>query len=268
MMRTRNFRVTKSHKGKKAYIERKVGECFQWNAHGQCSKGDSCSFSHDIQASGNSGKGQRRKGRSSSPASHSKTKQTARDKNPHRDQGVNRKNHLKRMKIPCRFKFCTKPSCSLWHPPVCQNYKSEKGCVYGDKCHFRHVEAEGKPNKRSKKGGAKGSVAILKESIQLGCVSQDSYQRNSILREVGKLGSNHAVKFSKGTWHQRKIREKKGPSRGIIKKCVPHEHSPCAPKCGERSHEETLQQEKMRPQSSMGFGENIYKLKNADKATF
>ena len=28
-------------------------ECFQWKAHGQCSKGDSCSFSHDIQDSGN-----------------------------------------------------------------------------------------------------------------------------------------------------------------------------------------------------------------------
>ena len=24
-------------------VERKVGECFQWTAHGQCSKGDSCS---------------------------------------------------------------------------------------------------------------------------------------------------------------------------------------------------------------------------------
>ena len=44
MMRTRNFRVrsdvvergsvTKSQKGKKAYVERKVGECFQWKAHG------------------------------------------------------------------------------------------------------------------------------------------------------------------------------------------------------------------------------------------
>ena len=58
MMRTRNFRVrndvvergsvTKNQKGKKAYVERKVGEGFQWKAHGQCSKGDSCSFSHDT----------------------------------------------------------------------------------------------------------------------------------------------------------------------------------------------------------------------------
>ena len=66
----------------------------------------------------------------------------------------------------------------------------------GDTCHFRHVEAEGNPSKRSKKGGAEGPVAILKESIQLGCVSQDPYPRKSILREQGKLGSKRAVKFS------------------------------------------------------------------------
>ena len=32
--------------------EKKVSECFQWKAQGQCSKGDSCSFSHEKQASG------------------------------------------------------------------------------------------------------------------------------------------------------------------------------------------------------------------------
>ena len=64
---------------------------------------------------------------------------------------------------------------------------------------FRHVEAEEKPNKKSKKRGAKGSVALLKESIQLGCVSQVSHSRTSILQKEGKLGSKHAVEFSSGT---------------------------------------------------------------------
>ena len=63
-------------KGNKACVKKKVGDCFQWNAQGQCSKGDSCSFSHDPLASGNKGSAQRRKGRSSSPASHSKAKRT------------------------------------------------------------------------------------------------------------------------------------------------------------------------------------------------
>ena len=76
---------------------------------------------------------------------------------------------------------------------------------------------------------------MLKESTQLSYVSQDSLPRFSILREPGKLGSKHAVKFSKGIWHQIKIRERKGPSRGIVQKCAPHERSPCAPKFEERS---------------------------------
>ena len=95
------------------------------------------------------------------------------------------------------------PSCRFGHPPVCQNYKSETGCIHGRKCFFRHVEAEGKPNIKSKKGSAKGSVANMEESTRLGCLSQDSYPRKSILREKGKLGSKHAVKFSEGTWHQK-----------------------------------------------------------------
>ena len=79
MLRNRNFRarndvvdrgsVTKSQRGNEANVERKVRERFSWKAHGQCSKGDYCSFSHDTLASGNKGKDQRRKGRSSSAAS-------------------------------------------------------------------------------------------------------------------------------------------------------------------------------------------------------
>ena len=66
--------------------------------------------------------------------------------------------------------------------------------------HFQSgdVEADGQPSKKSKKSGAKGSVAILKESTQLGYVSQDSYPRKSILRESAKLGSKHAVKILQG----------------------------------------------------------------------
>ena len=49
-MRTRNLRVRnevversnqEQKKGRKACVDRKVGECFQWKTSGQCSKGDS-----------------------------------------------------------------------------------------------------------------------------------------------------------------------------------------------------------------------------------
>ena len=150
----------------------------------------------------------------------------------------------KRSKIPRRCANCSNPSCVFWHPSVCQNCKSKTRCTFGNKGFFRHVEAEEKPSKKSKKGGARGSVALLKESAQFGCVFQDSHLRKSILREERKFGTKRAVKFSKGTWHQIKMRERKGPSRGIIQKCEPHECSRCAPNFGERSHEETLHQER------------------------
>ena len=57
MIRARNFKVrneriepgvlVKSHKGRSVSAERKVGECFQWDATGQCSRGEpSCDFWH------------------------------------------------------------------------------------------------------------------------------------------------------------------------------------------------------------------------------
>ena len=80
------------------------------------------------------------------------------------------------------------------------------------------------PSKKSKKDGAKGSVAMLKESVQLGCVSQDSNPRKFFpqIKKSGKKGS--IARDHPQVW--------------------PHECSPCASKFGERSHEETLRQER------------------------
>ena len=88
------------------------------------------------------------------------------------------------------------------------------------------------------------SVALLKESIQLECVSQYCLQKKSILQEIGKLGSNHAVKFSKSTMRHAKILERKGPSQGIAQNCVPQERIPWAPKFEERTQDEILRLER------------------------
>ena len=116
-----------------------MGDCNQWKAIGQCSKGDSCSFSHD-RASGNRCD-QRREGQSSSPAPNAKVQtdgkmpskfKQQREKSPSGTRG----------RIPCPHFFrgkCTYLSCNFWHPPVCLNYKSESGCKNGDKCRFRRV---------------------------------------------------------------------------------------------------------------------------------
>ena len=65
--------ISKSQKGKKAYVERKVGERYPWKANGQFSRGDSCSFSRET-AFGNEREAQRRKGKQSFPAPNSKAK--------------------------------------------------------------------------------------------------------------------------------------------------------------------------------------------------
>ena len=75
-------------------------------------------------------------------------------------------------------------------------------------------------------------------------------------------------KFSKGTWQQTQIGERKSPSRAIIQECEPHERSLCAPKFVERSHEETLHQERCARRVARNLAKHIYKLKHADKATF
>ena len=82
------------------------------------------------------------------------------------------------------------------------------------------------------------------------------------------LGSKHAVKLPKGTWHQIKIRDRKGPSRGLVQKCAPYERSPCAPKFEDSPHEETLNQERCARKAAWDMAKNIHKLRNSDKTVF
>ena len=72
---------------------------------------------------------------------------------------------------------------------MCQNYKSQSGCKFGEKCSFLHSKFDRHPNKRPKKGGGKGSVALLKNATQLGCVVQDvePLKNKSVLRKGTKL---------------------------------------------------------------------------------
>ena len=64
--------VTRSRKDNKANVERKVGDCWQWQATGQFSKGDSCGFHHGVRASGNASELLKQKERTSSPGPNSK----------------------------------------------------------------------------------------------------------------------------------------------------------------------------------------------------
>ena len=124
--------VTKSQKGKKAYVERKVGECFQWNAHGQCSKGDS----HVVSAMTHKPLETVAKVRDEKddrlllPPIRRQSRLTARDKNPQRDQAIKRKAFWTRVK---------------YHAD--SNSARTRHVSSG----IRHVEAEGKSSKKQRK---------------------------------------------------------------------------------------------------------------------
>ena len=153
-MRTRNFRawnetvergaITKGRKGKKVYVEEKVGECFHWKAHGQRSKGDLCSFSHES-VSGIGYEAQSGKGQSSSPAPDTKAEtdgqepckdQAAED----RDLGGEGADSLAKAKV-------VKPRQVIIGILLCvRSACLKRGRIYGKKCRFRHVEAEEEPS--------------------------------------------------------------------------------------------------------------------------
>ena len=79
---------------------------------------------------------------------------------------------------------------------------------------FRHVEAEEKPSKKSKKGGAKGSGASLKESTQPGlCIS-----RFCLFYITKENGDQNTWSNSPSALGTKKNGERKGPSQGIIPK--------------------------------------------------
>ena len=98
--------VTKSQKGKKAYVDKKVGQCFQWKAKGQNLERRLMWFSHDpasAAASGNECEAHRAKGRSSSPAPRSKAKTDGRGETPSKSSGNRGESPSdERGTVPCR----------------------------------------------------------------------------------------------------------------------------------------------------------------------
>ena len=103
----------------------------------------------------------------------------------------------KKIRILCKFRAkCKIPSRSYWHPPVCHNHTSQSGCKYGEKCQFRRNDAEETPSKKSKKGSAKGSVALLKKKSKLClCISrflsEEVYSTESWKNGIERVSRTH-----------------------------------------------------------------------------
>ena len=184
------------NEGTKQRAQRTLGDCWQWEANGQCIKGDNCSFRHDIN--------KRAKMTQPNPSPSSFMQQNERNASRTRSpRGKSPSGGMTRW--PCKDYLkgtCTNSFCEEWHPPECLFYKSKSGCRFGEKCSYAHRQVEEQPSKRSKKNADKSAVAVLKNdehddrtgrpvmnaywlnTRQLGCVFQDVEppKSSSILR--------------------------------------------------------------------------------------
>ena len=126
-------------------------------ANGQCSKGDNCSFRHDVN--------KRAKMTQPNPSPRSSAQQSV--KNASRTRSPRgRRPSGKMARLPCKDYLkgtCATPCCGKWHPPVCLFCKSENGCRFGEKCSYLHRQVGEQPSKRSKKNDDKSAVAMLKK---------------------------------------------------------------------------------------------------------
>ena len=104
------------NQGTKQREQRNLGDCWQWKANGQCSKGDNRSFRHDIN--------KRAKLTQPNPSPSSSTRQSVR--NASRTRSPRGKSPSGRMaRLPCKDYLkgtCTNSFCEKWHPLECLFY--------------------------------------------------------------------------------------------------------------------------------------------------
>ena len=268
------------NQGTKQRVQRILGDCWQGESNGHCSRGDNCSFRHDVNERG--------KMTQSNTFPNSFLQQNERKASRTRSpRGRSPRGRMYRW--PCKNYFkgtCINSFCEKWHPPECLFYKTKSGCKFGEKCSYAHCQVHEQPSKRSKKNDDKSAVAMMKKNDwrenvrqpvvnldknhersgrpdknrdhelkrrptgrrssnarQLGCVFQDMTPPKSVLRKSSDMQKPiQRVKVTKAIARHTKIRDQ-NPSLGYICPGEPHQRSPNALKFEDRSQEETEWQE-------------------------
>ena len=121
-LRNKNFAVRNGNyetnavvkdQGTKQRGQRILGDCWQWRANGQCSKGDNCSFRHDVN----------KRAKMTQPNSSSSSSTRQNERKASRTRSPRSKSPSGRMfRLPCKDYLrgtCTNSFCEKWHPPEC-----------------------------------------------------------------------------------------------------------------------------------------------------
>ena len=145
------------NQGTKQRGQRILGDCWQLEANGQCSKEDNRSFRHAINKNA--------KMTQSNPSPNFFMQQgernASRTRNPRGRSpscGMSRWLCKDFLKGTCNDSFCEK-----WHPPECLFCKTKSGCRFGEKCSYAHREVDEQPSKKSKKNDDKSAIAMLQK---------------------------------------------------------------------------------------------------------
>ena len=129
-----------------------------------------------------------------------------------------------------------------------------------DKCKFLHTEAGGHPSKKVKERWRKRIGGLVEWTIQLGCVSQDCPQKKSILREVGKLDSNHS-QVREGHDASRKNSGKEGSTAGNHSKVRTSGANSVGSKIRVENARRNPESGAVRPQRRLGTGSGCLQTK-------
>ena len=245
--------VVKNQRVKKQRVQRILGDCWQWDSKGQCSRGDNCSFRHDIN--------KRAKMTQPNPSPCSSSRQSERNASRTRSpRGKSPSGRISRW--PCKDYpegTCTNSFCEKWHPPECLFYKTKSGCRFGEKCSCAHRQVEEQPTKRSKKNGDKSAVAMLKiHDKWVACFR--IWSRRSLHRCCGRAqtyGNQSDVLNSQKPSYVMLTFETKNPSLGMICPGDPHQRKPNAPKFDDRSQEETEWKERCVGEAAWSLAKSI-----------
>ena len=111
---------------------------------GQCSKGDNCSFRHDLM-----------KRAKTTAESFSEIFDAVECEICIENQKSWRQKPKWENWLDCRARIIsqvrTNSFSEKWHPPECLFYKSENGCRFGDECCYAHRQVDEQPGKRCEK---------------------------------------------------------------------------------------------------------------------
>ena len=163
-LRNRNFWARNGNSEKRRGQESRdktawtiLGDCKQWEANGQCSKADNCSFRHDINK-----RGKVTPSKSVSEIFHA----AGLAKSIENPKSGRRSPSGRISQWPCKDYFkgtCTNSFCEKVAPSRMFFYKTKSGCRFGEKCSYAHRQVDEQPSKTSKKNDDKSAASMFKK---------------------------------------------------------------------------------------------------------